>query len=74
MMTKELKQEIIGKYKRDENDTGSPEVQIALLTERINELNRTLKSSQKRQPLKTWSIKNGWKKKKPIKLLSQKRH
>ena len=37
-MTKERKQEIIATYKRDENDTGSPEVQIALLTERINEL------------------------------------
>ena len=35
-MTKERKQEIISTYKRDENDTGSPEVQIALLTERIN--------------------------------------
>ena len=29
MMKKDLKQEIIAKYKRDENDTGSPEVQIA---------------------------------------------
>lgn len=32
------KSEIIDKFKRGENDTGSPEVQIALLTERINEL------------------------------------
>ena len=47
MMTKELKQEIIGKYKRDENDTGSPEVQIALLTERINELTEHLKVHKK---------------------------
>ncbi len=42
-MTKERKQEIIMTYKRDENDTGSPEVQIALLTERINELTEHLK-------------------------------
>ena len=35
-MTKERKQEIINTYKREEKDTGSPEVQIALLTERIN--------------------------------------
>ena len=42
-MTKERKQEIINTYKRDENDTGSPEVQIALLTERINELTAHLK-------------------------------
>ena len=47
MMTKELKQEIIAKYKRDENDTGSPEVQIALLTERINELTEHLKVHKK---------------------------
>lgn len=42
-MTKERKQEIIMTYKREENDTGSPEVQIALLTERINELTEHLK-------------------------------
>ena len=42
-MTKERKQEVINSYKRDENDTGSPEVQIALLTERINELTEHLK-------------------------------
>ena len=42
-MTKERKQEIINTYKRDENDTGSPEVQIALLTERISELTEHLK-------------------------------
>ena len=42
-MTKERKQEIIATYKRDENDTGSPEVQIALLTERITELTEHLK-------------------------------
>ncbi len=42
-MTKERKQEIIETYKRDEKDTGSPEVQIALLTERINELTEHLK-------------------------------
>ena len=42
-MTKERKQEIINEYKREEKDTGSPEVQIALLTERINELTEHLK-------------------------------
>ena len=42
-MTKERKQEIINTYKREENDTCSPEVQIALLTERINELTAHLK-------------------------------
>ncbi len=42
-MTKERKQKIIATYKREENDTGSPEVQIALLTERITELTEHLK-------------------------------
>ena len=36
------KQEIIAKYATKEGDTGSPEVQIALLTERINHLNEHL--------------------------------
>ena len=46
-MTKERKQEIINSFKRDENDTGSSEVQIALLTERINELTEHLKVHKK---------------------------
>lgn len=37
------KSEIIAKYATHEGDTGSPEVQIALLTERINHLNEHLK-------------------------------
>ena len=41
------KQEIIEKYARHEGDTGSPEVQIALLTERINHLNEHLKLHKK---------------------------
>lgn len=47
MISKEMKAEIIEKYKRDEKDTGSPEVQIALLTERINELTEHLKVHKK---------------------------
>ena len=46
-MTKERKQEIISTYRRDGNDTGSSEVQIALLTERINELTEHLKVHKK---------------------------
>ncbi|MDE6411853.1 MAG: 30S ribosomal protein S15 [Clostridia bacterium] len=38
------KKEIIQKYAQHEGDTGSPEVQIALLTERINHLNEHLKT------------------------------
>ena len=42
-LTKEKKTSIIEKYRLDENDTGSVEVQVALLTERINDLNEHLK-------------------------------
>ena len=45
MISKLKKQEVIEKYRRDEKDTGSPEVQIALLTERINELTEHLKTN-----------------------------
>ena len=38
MLTVEQKQEIISTHKRGENDTGSPEVQVALLTEKIKYL------------------------------------
>lgn len=47
MISKERKQEIIKAYGRTPNDTGSPEVQIALLTERINELTEHLKVNKK---------------------------
>ena len=46
-MDKELKQSIIEKYRVHETDTGSPEVQIAMLTERINHLNEHLKMHKK---------------------------
>lgn len=42
----EQKQEIIGQYKRHEGDTGSPEVQIALLTKRINDLTEHLRHNK----------------------------
>lgn len=42
-LTKEMKQEIIKKYATHEGDTGSPEVQIAILTAEINELTDHLK-------------------------------
>ena len=47
MMTTEKKKEIIAAYGRTPNDTGSPEVQVALLTERINHLNEHLKLNKK---------------------------
>ena len=47
MISKEKKAELIKTYGRKEGDTGSPEVQIAILTERINELTEHLKENQK---------------------------
>ena len=47
MITKEKKTAVINEYARFEGDTGSPEVQIALLTERIKELTEHLKVNQK---------------------------
>ncbi|MBI6874989.1 30S ribosomal protein S15 [Clostridium aciditolerans] len=46
-MNKAVKEEIMQKHARHEGDTGSPEVQIALLTERINHLNDHLKTHKK---------------------------
>ena len=47
LITKEEKKEIMEKYKRAENDTGSPEVQIAVLTKKINLLTEHLKINKR---------------------------
>ncbi len=47
VLEKEKKKEIITKYRLNEKDTGSPEVQIALLTERINYLTKHLETHKK---------------------------
>lgn len=44
---KEKKQDLIGEFKVHESDTGSPEVQVALLTERINNLTEHFKTFKK---------------------------
>ena len=44
---REKKRELVGKYGRSENDTGSAEVQVALMTERINELTEHLRTHTK---------------------------
>ncbi len=46
-ITKERKQEVIGEYQLKKDDTGSPEVQVAVLTERINSLTDHLKAHAK---------------------------
>ena len=47
MISKEKKQAIIKEYGRSEGDTGSPEVQIAILTARINDLQNHFKANPK---------------------------
>lgn len=47
MIAKEKKQAIIKEYGRSEGDTGSPEVQVAILTARINELTEHFKANPK---------------------------
>jgi small subunit ribosomal protein S15 len=46
-VTSDRKRELVGKFGRSENDTGSAEVQVALLTERINELTEHLRTHTK---------------------------
>ena len=46
-LTKDRKQELIGKFGRESGDTGSAEVQVALLTERINHLTEHLREHRK---------------------------
>lgn len=46
-ITKERKSEVIGEYKQGEGDTGSPEVQIAILTTRINALTEHMRVHKK---------------------------
>ena len=57
MISKEKKQAIIKEYARTEGDTGSPEVQVAVLTARIEELSE---SSPQRSSLQKRSSENGW--------------
>ena len=47
MISKEQKQELIAKFGKTEGDTGSPEVQVAILTARINDLQTHFKANPK---------------------------
>ncbi len=49
-ITLERKQHVVNDYRQHEKDTGSPEIQVALLTERINDLTEHLKNQKKDQP------------------------
>ncbi len=47
MLDRELKERIVGDYRTHEGDTGSPQVQVALLTTRINQLTEHFKTHKK---------------------------
>ena len=47
MLTKQEKETVIGDFETHQGDTGSPEVQVALLTKRINDLTEHLKTHRK---------------------------
>ena len=47
MLDRELKEKIVGDYRTHEGDTGSPQVQVALLTTRINQLTEHFKTHKK---------------------------
>lgn len=59
-ISKEKKNEIIKEYALHEGDTGSPEVQIAVLTYEINHLNDHIRVHKKRLPLKPWINEKSW--------------
>ena len=71
-MLKEEKQAIMAEYATHEGDTGSPEVQIALLTKRINDLTEHLKVHKKDHQKR--SSQDGWSEKKPSRLPHKGRH
>ena len=58
-ITVEKKNETISAYRRDDKDTGSPEVQVAVLTERIKELTVHLKAPQGGPLVTTWFAQDG---------------
>ncbi len=59
-ITQEKKTEIMKQYARHDGDTGSAEVQIAVLTADINELNDHMKSHKKDYPFTTWFDEEDW--------------
>lgn len=60
MIAKEKKQAIIAEYGRTPGDTGSPEVQIAILTARIEELNAHLAENKNDYHSRRGLFKDGW--------------
>ena len=73
-MEKAVKTEIIGKFARKEGDTGSPEVQIALLTKRIAEITEHMRSHKKDHITRKGLLALVSKRKRLLKYLGNKNH
>lgn len=73
-MIKEVKTAIIEQYRVHETDTGSPEVQIAMLTERINHLNEHLKIHKKDHHSRRGLLKMVGKRRRSVGLFDEERH
>ena len=58
-ITADEKARLMKEYATNEGDTGSPEVQVAILTSRITTLTEHFKIHKKRQPRTSWTSKNG---------------
>jgi len=71
-LTKERKLELVKKYGRSEKDSGSPEVQIAMLTERINELAGHFEQHKKDHHSRTGLLKMVGKRKRLLEYLAEK--
>jgi len=71
-LDQDVKQEIISKYQRDEKDTGSAEVQIAVLTKQIKVLTEHLKSNHKDHSSRLGLLKMVGKRKRLLKYLRRK--
>ena len=74
MIAKEKKQAIIKEYGRCEGDTGSPEVQVAILTARINELTDHFKANPKDHHSRRGLFKDGWTEKRSSCILKRSRY
>ena len=72
-MTAEVKSQILSDFKTHEKDTGSPEVQIALLTKRITELTEHLKTHKKDHSSRRGTAEDGWQAQQPAEVSDSRR-
>ncbi len=70
-LSQERKTQLIQEFRTHENDTGSPEVQIAILTENINNLNEHLRTHKKDHHSRRGLLKNGRSTPQPVDILER---